>query len=152
MKFIYLSINKRYYIEKYINLIYNHLFCSNLTCYCVNMVSVTSVSCYITSVSRYHPRNQSKSSMYISDQIHEIGRGSSDCFSTLLANSAEVKNAKIRNQYNQVPHLTWDTIRESDKNTRKHHSNTREPRCQPFPSRWRLKTNLHYFFFYWHQK
>ena len=32
------------------------------------------------------------------------------------------KNAKIRNQYNQVPHLTRDTIWESDKNARNHHA------------------------------
>ena len=31
------------------------------------------------------------------------------------------KKAKIRNQYNQVPHLTHDTEWESDKNTIKHH-------------------------------
>ena len=30
------------------------------------------------------------------------------------------KKAKIKNRYNQVPHLTRDTIWESDKNTRKH--------------------------------
>ena len=30
------------------------------------------------------------------------------------------KKAKIRNQYNQVPHLTQDTSWESDKNARKH--------------------------------
>ena len=40
-------------------------FCCNHTCYCVHMVSVTSVSRYITSSSRYHPRYQSRSSMYI---------------------------------------------------------------------------------------
>ena len=46
----------------------------------------------------------------------------------------EVKKvAKIRNRYNQVPHLTQDTTRESEKNTIKHHK--REPRGQPFPSR-----------------
>ena len=28
--------------------------------------------------------------------------------------------AKIRNRYNQVPHLIGETIRESDKSTRKH--------------------------------
>ena len=44
------------------------------------------------------------------------------------------KRAKIRNRYNQVPHLTQDTTRESDKHTIKHHK--REPRGQPFPSRW----------------
>ena len=43
----------------------SRLFCCNHTCYCVNMVSVTSVSRYITSASRYHPRYQSRSSMYI---------------------------------------------------------------------------------------
>ena len=31
------------------------------------------------------------------------------------------RKAKIRNQYNQVRHLTQDIILESDKNTRKHH-------------------------------
>ena len=31
------------------------------------------------------------------------------------------KKAKIRNRYNKVPHLTQDTTREIDKNTRKHH-------------------------------
>ena len=41
------------------------------------------------------------------------------------------KNAKIKNRYNQVPHLTQDTIWESDKT-----SHTREPRSQSFPSRW----------------
>ena len=32
-----------------------------------------------------------------------------------------MKKAKIRNQYNQVPILTLDTIWESEKNTRKTH-------------------------------
>ena len=41
------------------------LFCSSHICYCVNMVSVTPASRYITSASRYHPRFQSRSSMYI---------------------------------------------------------------------------------------
>ena len=31
------------------------------------------------------------------------------------------KKAKIRNRYNQVPHLTQDTVWESDKNSRKRH-------------------------------
>ena len=31
------------------------LFCCDHTCYCVNMISVTSSSRYITSASRYHP-------------------------------------------------------------------------------------------------
>ena len=42
------------------------------------------------------------------------------------------KVAKIRNRYNQVPHLTQDTTWESDKNTIKHHK--REPIGQPFPA------------------
>ena len=37
-------------------------------------------------------------------------------------NNDKVKKAKIRNRYNQVPHLTRDTIWESGKNTRKHHT------------------------------
>ena len=43
------------------------------------------------------------------------------------------KVAKIRNRYNQLPHLTQDTTWESNKNTIKHHKE--EPRGQPFPSR-----------------
>ena len=39
---------------------------------------------------------------------------------------------KIRNQYNQVSHLTQDTIWESDKNTRIHH--TQESQISPFPA------------------
>ena len=55
--------------------------------------------------------------------------------STSLVMSTSVlkvsKGAKIRNQYNQVPHLTqW----ESDELTVRHHK--QEPRGQPFPSRW----------------
>ena len=43
----------------------SRLFCCNHTCHCVNMVSVTSVSRYISSASRYHSRYQSRYSMYI---------------------------------------------------------------------------------------
>ena len=43
------------------------------------------------------------------------------------------KKTKIRNRYNQVPHLTQDTTWESDKITIRHHK--QEPRGQPFPSR-----------------
>ena len=42
----------------------SRLFCCILTFYYVNMVSVT-LSCYITSATRYRPRFQSRSSMYI---------------------------------------------------------------------------------------
>ena len=48
-----------------INFIYNHLFCCNHICYCVSMVSLTSAPRYIATASRYHPRYQSRSSMYI---------------------------------------------------------------------------------------
>ena len=50
-----------YFIEKHINLIYNHFFCCSHTNYCVGIVSVTSASRYVTSASRY----QSRTSMYI---------------------------------------------------------------------------------------
>ena len=45
---------------KNINFIYN-LFCCNYACYCVCMISLTSVSRYVTSASRY----QRRSLMYI---------------------------------------------------------------------------------------
>ena len=44
---------------------YNSLFCCNHTWNSVNMVSLTPASRYITSASLYHPRYQSRSSMYI---------------------------------------------------------------------------------------
>ena len=51
----------------------SHLFCCDHTCYCVNMVSVTSAS-------HYHPHYQIRSSMYICGlmprNLAEIGRGS----------------------------------------------------------------------------
>ena len=43
------------------------------------------------------------------------------------------KNAKIRNRYNQIPHLTQETIWESDKNTRKHHIQESQE-VRPFPA------------------
>ena len=64
MKFMYFSI--KYRIEKkHINFICNGLFCCSHTCYCVNMVYVTSALRNITSASRYYPRYHSRSSMYI---------------------------------------------------------------------------------------
>ena len=42
------------------------------------------------------------------------------------------KKANIRNRYNQVPHLSRDTIRESDKTTRKHHIQESQE-VSPFP-------------------
>ena len=59
---MYFSIK---FLLKNINCIYNSLFCCNHTCYCVNMDSVTSASRNITPVSRYYPRHQSRSLMYI---------------------------------------------------------------------------------------
>ena len=51
MKYPYSDI-----LLKNINFIYNRLFCCNHTCYCVGMGSVTSVSRYVTSASRYQIR------------------------------------------------------------------------------------------------
>ena len=68
LKFKYFSIKYRYsyiLLKKNINFIYNLLLCCNHTCYSVNMVYVTSASRYITSASRYHPRYQSRFSIYI---------------------------------------------------------------------------------------
>ena len=50
----------------------SRLFCCNHTCYCVYIVSVTSAPRYITPASRYHPRYQSRSSMYIRGLIPRI--------------------------------------------------------------------------------
>ena len=44
------------------------------------------------------------------------------------------KKAKIRNLYNQVPHLTKDTVLESDKSTRKRHLEESQENM-PFPNR-----------------
>ena len=49
------------------------------------------------------------------------------------------KVAKIRNPYNEVPRLPQDTTWESDENTIKYYK--REPRGQPFPSRWPQGSN-----------
>ena len=43
------------------------------------------------------------------------------------------KEAKIRNRYNQVPHLTQDTTQESDKNTIKHYTQESQV-VSPFPA------------------
>ena len=43
------------------------------------------------------------------------------------------KETKIRNRYNQVPHLTKDITRESDKNTIKHHTQESKE-VSPFPA------------------
>ena len=51
---------------------------------------------------------------------------------TLRSNTVS-KEAKIRNRYNQVPHLTQNTTRESDKNTIKHHTQESQE-VSPFPA------------------
>ena len=43
------------------------------------------------------------------------------------------KKAKIRNRYNQIPHLTQDIIWESDRNTRKYHIQESQ-KVSPFPA------------------
>ena len=43
------------------------------------------------------------------------------------------KKAKIKNRYNQVPHLTKDTTWESDKNTKKYHIQESQE-VSPFPA------------------
>ena len=56
-----------------------------------------------------------------------------DCQQYFLSNMKVRKKAKIRNQYNQVLHLTQDTIWVSDKNTRKHHIQESQE-VIPFPA------------------
>ena len=65
MKFMYFSIKYRY-SDILLKKTFTSL-CCNHTCYCANMVSVTSAARYITPASHYiyHPRYQSRSMMYI---------------------------------------------------------------------------------------
>ena len=87
------SIKYRYcdiLLKKY-KLHVNRFFCCNHTRYCVNMVSVTSVSRYITSVSCYHPRYQSRSSVYagfaeVVPIDHSYGAFNKDLFGILYEN------------------------------------------------------------------
>ena len=52
----------------------------------------------------------------------------------LLFNHVKVrKKAKIRNRYNQAPHLIQDTTWESNKNTIKHHTQESQE-FSPFPA------------------
>ena len=71
MKFMFFSKKYRYsnILLKKHKLHLSRLFCYNHTCYCVNMVSVMSVSRFITSASRYHPHYRRRSSMYIPSLI-----------------------------------------------------------------------------------
>ena len=55
----------------------------------------------------------------------------------ISANVKVNKGAKIRNRYNQVPHLTQDTNGKVTNSVRHH---KREPRGHPFPSRWPQST------------
>ena len=58
----------------------------------------------------------------------------SKCYVSDMCMQCQVgKGSKLWNRYYQVPHLTQDTIWESDKYTKT--LDTGEPRSQPFPSR-----------------
>ena len=57
------------------------------------------------------------------------------------------KRAKIKNRYNQVPHLTLDTNGKV-KNTIRHHK--REPRGQTFPSRKKMESLTLHINSCWH--
>ena len=54
-------------------------------------------------------------------------------FSIIVDNVKIRKKAYFRNPYNQIPHLTQDTIWESDKHTRKHHKQENQE-VSPFPA------------------
>ena len=63
----FFSIKYRYsdiLLKKTINFIAVCFSCK-YTCHCVTMASAMSASRYLTSASRYHPRYQSRSSMFI---------------------------------------------------------------------------------------
>ena len=67
MMLMFFSIKYRYsdILLKKHKLHLSDLFCFIHPCYCVNIVHVTSALRYKTLASRYHPRYQSRSSMYI---------------------------------------------------------------------------------------
>ena len=77
MQFMFVSIKYRYSKillkktkqQQQHKLHSSRLFGCNHTFYCLDMVSVTSTSRYITSTSRYHPRYQRRSSLYIRGRI-----------------------------------------------------------------------------------
>ena len=52
---------------------------------------------------------------------------------TLFTRIKVSKKEKIRNRYNQVPHLTQEATLENDKNTRKHHFQESQD-SSPFPA------------------
>ena len=97
MKFIFFLIKYRYKPQL------NRLFCCSHTCYCVNMVSVTSASRYITSALRYHPRYQSRSSMYIHGLIPR--------------NFVELANLQFRLNYNHPNNIYMKKSKESTTTT-----------------------------------
>ena len=55
----------------------------------------------------------------------------------------KVRKAKIRNRYNQVPHLTQDTEKESDKNTRHHHIQESQEASSSLTGDHKVATNRH---------
>ena len=90
MKFMYVSIKYRYSDTLLKKLHINRLFCSNHTWYCVNMVSVTSAPRYITSVSCYHQRYQSLSSMYIRGPIPRNFTESAEAFPIAVTDGSTI--------------------------------------------------------------
>ena len=81
-----------------------------MSCYIPQLVDDPSSPVEIMSIEIVQTNSPSN---FVSSQV---------CFS-LLQNIIKVrKRAKIKNRYNQVPHLIQETMWESDKNTRKHHT------------------------------
>ena len=87
---------------------------------------------YTASVAGLIKRDARLALKIIAHSVGVIGVSSYD-FDSAVKTSKGRNATKIRNRYNQVPHLTQDTTWESDKNTIKHHK--QEPRGQPFPNR-----------------
>ena len=82
------------------------------------------------------PKSQIKSLFTQRCSCHDDAYLTSFCMTTTMAGcelklpiSKVRKTAKIRNQYNQVPHLTQDTTWESDNITIRHHK--QEPSSLP---------------------
>ena len=111
MKFMYFSIKYCYsdiLLKKNINFIYSCLLCSNHTCYCVNMVSVTSVSRYMMwaalskKILDVHPWSEST-------EFPGIGQGSYACLLYLWVSRIKLwwKTNSVRRNNLQLRHNSY---------------------------------------------
>ena len=101
-----------------------------------NVANILSTLLEKVKFSRKSPNIQFYRKSFIFNSVYHSVKINGDKDTSTTHHFKVSKGAKIRNRYNQVPHLTQDTQMyqwESDKFTVGHHK--REPRGQPFPRR-----------------